>query len=88
MLTIYASCRGFRRVGDYGEVVYELGLTNAERKEETMHMPIPCAQATQIVFTATGQQYHQTTCFSYLDALSLKYRNGRARLTGRSAWDG
>ena len=88
MLTIYASCRGFRRVGDDGEFVYELGLTNAERKEEAMHMPIPCAQAAQIVFTATGQQYHQTTCVSYLEALSLKFRNGRARLTGRSAWDG
>ena len=29
-------------------------------------MPIPCVLATQVVFYATEQEYHQTTLFNYL----------------------
>ena len=42
------------------------GLTISESKTETMCMPIPRAPATKIVFNATGQQYRQTTSFTYL----------------------
>ena len=42
------------------------GLTISESKTKTMCMPIPCAPATQILFNATGQQYRQTTSFTFL----------------------
>ena len=34
---------------------------------ETTNMPIPHAPATTISFTTTGQLYHQTTSFAYLE---------------------
>ncbi|CAN0053269.1 unnamed protein product, partial [Ascophyllum nodosum] len=45
------------------EVFGAFGLTISESKTETMCMPIPRAP---IVFNATGQQYRQTTSFTYL----------------------
>ena len=48
------------------EVFGAFGLTISENKTETMCMPIPRAPATKIVFNATGQQYRQTTSFTYL----------------------
>ena len=48
------------------EVFSTFGLTISESKTETMCMPIPRAPATKIVFNATGQQYRQTTSFTYL----------------------
>ena len=48
------------------EVFGTFGLTISESKTETMCMPIPRAPATKIVFNATGQQYRQTTSFTYL----------------------
>ena len=48
------------------EVLGKFGLTISESKTETTCMPIPRAPATQIVFNATGQQYRQTACFTYL----------------------
>ena len=48
------------------EVFGAFGLTISESKTETMCMPIPHAPATKIVFNATGQQYRQTTSFTYL----------------------
>ena len=48
------------------EVFGAFGLTISESKTETMCMPIPRAPATKIVFNATGQQYRQTTSFTYL----------------------
>ena len=47
------------------EVFRTLGLTISESKTETMRMPIWRAPATKIVFNATGQQYRQTTSFTY-----------------------
>ena len=40
-------------------------LTISESKTETMCMPIPRALATQIIFNATGQQYHRKTSFTF-----------------------
>ena len=48
------------------EVYGTFGLTFSESKTETMCMLIPRATATKIVFNATGQQYRQTTFFTYL----------------------
>ena len=48
------------------EIFGTFGLTISESKTETMCMLIPRASATKIVFNATGQQYHQTTSFTYL----------------------
>ena len=48
------------------EVFGAFGLTISESKTETMCMPIPRAPATKMVFNATGQQYRQTTSFTYL----------------------
>ena len=48
------------------EVFGTFGLTISESKTETMCMPIPRAPATKIVFNATGQQYRQTTSFTYM----------------------
>ena len=41
--------------------------TISESKTETICIiPSPLAPATKIGFNATGQQYRQTTCFTYL----------------------
>ena len=48
------------------EVFGKFGLTISESKTKAMCMPIPRAPATKIVFNATGQQYRQTTSFTYL----------------------
>ena len=53
-------------VGVFVEVFGAFGLTISESKTETMCMRIPRAPATKIVFNATGQQYRQTTSFTYL----------------------
>ena len=55
-----------RMMAVFVEVVGAFGLTISESKTETMCMPIPHAPATTIVFNATGQQYRQTTSFTYL----------------------
>ena len=55
-----------RMMAAFVEVFGIFGLTISESKTETMCMPIPHAPATQIVFNATGQQYRQTTSFTYL----------------------
>ena len=47
------------------EVFSTFGQTISESKAETMCMPIPRTPATKIVFNATGQQYCQTTSFTY-----------------------
>ena len=38
-------------------------------------MPIPRASATKIVFNATGQQYRQTTSFTYLGGIVTESPN-------------
>ena len=48
------------------EVFGTFGLAISKSKTEAMCMPIPRARATKIVFNATGQQYRQTTSFTYL----------------------
>ena len=61
------STRGLgRMMAVFVEVFGAFGLTISESKTETMCMPIPRAPATKIVFNATGQQYRQTTSFTYL----------------------
>ena len=61
------SPRGLRRVMTvFVDVFGTFGLTISESKTETMCMPIPRAPASKIVFNATGQQYRQTTSFTYL----------------------
>ena len=55
------------------EVFGPFGLTISESKTETMCMPIPRAPATKIVFNTTGQQYHQTTPFTYLGGAVIEY---------------
>ena len=55
-----------RMMAVFVEVFGAFGLTISESKTETMCMPIPRAPATKIVFNATGQQYRQTTSFTYL----------------------
>ena len=55
-----------RMMAVFVEVFGAFGLTISESKTETMCMPIPRASATKIVFNATGQQYRQTTSFTYL----------------------
>ena len=61
------STRGLgRMMAVFVEVFGAFGLTISESKTETMCMPIPRAPATNIVFNATGQQYRQTTSFTYL----------------------
>ena len=53
-------------------------------------MPIPRAPATKIVFNATGQQYRQTTSFTYLGGTVTEMPNltCRTRSTGGSARGG
>ena len=61
------SLRGLGRMMTvFVEVFGTFGLTISESKTETMCMPIPHAPAMKIVFNATGQQYRQTTSFTYL----------------------
>ena len=61
------STRGLgRMMAVFVEVFGAFGLTISESKTETMCMPIPRAPATKGVFNATGQQYRQTTSFTYL----------------------
>ena len=61
------SPRGLERTkAVFVEVSSAFGLTIPESKTETTCMPIPHAPATQTVFNATGQQYRQTTSFTYL----------------------
>ena len=48
------------------DVFGTFGLTISESKTETMCMPITRAPATKIVLNATGQEYRQTTSFTYL----------------------
>ena len=55
-----------RMMAFFVEVFGTFGLTISESKTETMCMPIPRVPATKTVFNATGQQYRQTTSFSYL----------------------
>ena len=55
-----------RMMAVFVEVLGTFGLTISESKTETMCMLIPRAPATKIVFNATGQQYRQTTSFTYL----------------------
>ena len=54
-----------RMMAVFVEVFGAFGLTISESKTETMCMPMPRAPATKIVFNATGQQYRQTTSFTY-----------------------
>ena len=55
-----------RMIAVFVEVFGTFGLTILESKTETMCMPILRARATKIVFSATRQQYRQTTFFIYL----------------------
>ena len=55
-----------RMMAVFVEIFGAFGLTISESKTETMRMPIPRVPATKIVFNATGQQYRQTTSFTYL----------------------
>ena len=55
-----------RMMAVFVEVFGAIGLAISESKTETMCMPIPRTPATKIVFNATGQQYRQTTSFTYL----------------------
>ena len=56
-----------RMMAVFVEVFGTFCLTISESKTETMCMPIPRAPAAKIVFNATGQQYRQTTSFTYLE---------------------
>ena len=65
---VLRSLRGLgRMVAAFVEVFGTFGLSISESKMETMCMSIPRASATKIVFNATGQQYCQTTSFTYLE---------------------
>ena len=55
-----------RMMAVFVEVFDTFGFTISESKTKTMCMPILRASATKIVFNATGQQYRQTTSFTYL----------------------
>ena len=57
------------------EVFGTFGLTISESKTEIICMPIPRAPATKIVFNATGQQYRQTTSFTYLGSTVTEVPN-------------
>ena len=61
------SPRGLERsMAVFVEVFITFDLTILESKTETTCMPIPRATAMKVVFNATGQQYRQTTSFTYL----------------------
>ena len=55
-----------RMIVVFVEVFGTFGMTISESKTETVCMPIPRAPAAWIVFNATGQQYRETTSFTYL----------------------
>ena len=55
-----------RMMAVFVEVFDTFSLTISKSKTETTCMPIPRAPAAKIVFNATGQQYRQTTSFTYL----------------------
>ena len=55
-----------RMMAVFVEVFGTFGLTISESKTEAMCMPISRAPATKIVFNGTGQEYRQTTSFTYL----------------------
>ena len=55
-----------RMMAVFVEVFGPFGLTISESKAETMCMLIPRAPVTKIIFNAAGQQYRQTTSFTYL----------------------
>ena len=70
------------------EVFGTFGLTISESITDTMCMQISRAEAKEIVFNATGQQYRQTTSFAYLggpvtespnlsDEIDRRIRSGR-----------
>ena len=64
---VLRSPRGLgRMMAVFVEVFGTFGLTISESKTETLCMPIPRAPATKILFNAPGQQYRQTTSFTYL----------------------
>ena len=64
-----------RMLAVFVEVVDVFGLTISESKTETICMPIPRAPATKIVLNATGQQYRQTTSFTYLGGVVTETPN-------------
>ena len=64
-----------RMMAVFVEVFGAFGLTILETKTKTMCMPIPHAPATKIVFNATGQQYRQTSSFTYLGGTVAKMTN-------------
>ena len=66
------------------EVFGTFGLTLSESRTETMCMPIPRATATKIVFDATGQQYRQTTSFTYLGGIVTETPNLSYEIDRRS----
>ena len=72
-----------RMMAVFVEVFGTFGLTISERKTETMCMPIPRATATKIVFNATGQQYRQTTSFTYLGGTVTESPNLSDEIDGR-----
>ena len=61
-------------------------LIISESKTETMCMPIPRARATKIVFNATGQQYRQTTSFTYLGGTVKETPTRSTGGSGRGEW--
>ena len=61
------SPRGLGRMMEvFVDVLGVFVLAISESKTEIMCVPIPRAPAMQMVFNATGQQYRQTTSFTYL----------------------
>ena len=59
----------------FAEVFGPFGLTISKSKTKTMCMPNPRASATKVVFNATGQQYRQTTSFTYLGGNVTEFPN-------------
>ena len=57
------------------EVLSAFGLIISESKTETMCMLISRAPATQIFFNYTGQDYRQTTSFTYLEGAATETSN-------------
>ena len=70
------------------EVFGTFGLTISESKTETMCMPISRAPATEIVLNATGQEYRQTTSFTYLGGSVIETLNlsNEINLQIRAGW--
>ena len=73
---VLRSLRGLgRMIAAFVEVFGTFGLSISESKMETMCMSISRASATKIVFNATGQQYGQTTSFTYLEGTVTETQN-------------